>query len=493
MIRISLVLIAIATSIQSIPADEPHKLDPLVRVVDLDVGESVTVELSSGAQAELRLVSLKEKRDPVREAVRRAAVTVEVNGETAQLVAATYNLPTTVGGVRIDCSVTKGYNSNTSRDWWGLEKDARLRLWPKDSPLLRPGTFKYPAQQRWFASDTQMANVPTFVNGGEDPNRNDVYYHSGLDIGGSEGLVQIVAATDGLVVSAGEQVLDGHNGDTPVAERYDVVYLLDARGWYYRYSHLKEIDSAIKPGRFLAMGEPIGILGKEGGSGGWSHLHFNISARQPSGKWGVQAGYAFLWEAYLREFEPNLIAVARPHHFVRVGDTATLDATKSYSAAGKVQSYEWQFGDGTTAEGPITQQTYPKPGTYSEVLKITDDAGNVDFDFAVVQVIDPEHLDQLPPTIHAAYYPTFGIQPGDDVTFKVRTFRTTEGHETWDFGDGSPEVRVQSDGNVRQHNPDGYAVTTHNFAKPGHYVVRVERTNDQGISAVAHLHVRVGE
>ena len=109
------------------------------------------------------------------------------------------------------------------------------------------------------------------------------------------------------------------------------------------------------------------------------------------------------------------------------------------------------------------------------MLKITDGAGQVDYDFAVVNVLDQEHPDQLPPSIHAAYSPTFGIKPGDPVTFLVRTFRTTDGKETWDFGDGSPKVEVQSDGNVVPLAKDGYARTVHRFEKPGHYLVRVER------------------
>ena len=35
--------------------------------------------------------------------------------------------------------------------------------------------------------------------------------------------------------------------DTPVSPRYDVVYVLDDRGWYYRYSHLHTISAS--PGR----------------------------------------------------------------------------------------------------------------------------------------------------------------------------------------------------------------------------------------------------
>ena len=106
-------------------------------------------------------------------------------------------------------------------------------------------------------------------------------------------------------------------------------------------------------------------------------------------------------------------------------------------------------------------------------------------------MLDRSHPDQVPPTIHAAYAPTFAIKPGDPLTFKVRTFRSTDGRETWDFGDGSPSVQVQSDGNVDQHAKDGYAVTTHRYDKPGAYLVRLERTDGRGGKATARLVVSV--
>jgi hypothetical protein len=151
------------------------------------------------------------------------------------------------------------------------------------------------------------------------------------------------------------------------------------------------------------------------------------------------------------------------------------------------------LGDGRTAAGPLAECRYDRPGSYREVLKVTDAEGRVDYDFAVVQVIDPAEPEKLPPTIHASYAPTFGVRPGDPVTFKVRTFRTAAGSETWDFGDGSPPVAVRSDGNAKPHAPDGYATAVHRYARPGHYLVRVERTGHTGAKAVGHLHVGVEE
>ncbi len=350
----------------------------------------------------------------------------------------------------------------------------------------------YPVKQRWFASLTQMCNEPTYVDGCEQPSRKSIYYHNGLDIGGCEGLTEVVAATDALVVSAGLDVLPQHREGTPVRSRYDVVYLLDSRGWYYRYSHLREIDETVKPGRLLKMGDRIGLLGKEGGSGGWSHLHFGISARQPSGRWGEQEGYAFLWQAYLQQYEPKVIAVARPHQLVAAGEQLTLDGSKSWSVTGQITKYQWLFDDGTTAEGATVTRKYSKPGCYSELLQVTDAEGNVGFDFGIVQVLDGDRLDRLPPMIHPTYWPTQGLRAGDPITFKVRTFGTTDGAEVWDFGDDSEKVQVRSDGNVNKLDPDGYAVTGHSYASPGDYIVRVQRSDRHGVSGVGHLHIHIG-
>ena len=479
-------LMDLATSAIAEPP-EPT-LQPLVRVVDLDRGESTLVVLTDGTKALVKLIDVQESRDPIRDAVRRARVTVEVNGQMTTLEAANYQLPVTLAGVQIDCTITKGYYSNTNQDPWGLDKSARLRLWPAGSPWMAPGTFVSPVKQRWFASGTQFSNEPTFVDGGETPSSKKIYYHNDLDFGGCEALVEVVAAVDARVVSAAEKVLPGSE-NTPVRPRYDVVYLLDDRGWYYRNSHLHTID--VKPGDRVKMGQRIGLLGKEGASGGWSHLHFGIVSRQPSGKWGTQEAYAFAWEAYLREQKPAVLAIARPHQLIFNGDTVTLDGAKSWAADGKPLRFDWTFTDGSTATGATVPRKYPSPGTYSEILKVTDANGHVGYDFADVQVINRADPENVPPTIQAAYAPSLNLKAGQVATFKVRTFRTTHGEERWDFGDGSPTVTVKSDGAVKKLAKDGFAITEHRFAKPGNYLVRVERSNERGEPAITHLWVPV--
>ncbi|MCD6393432.1 MAG: metalloendopeptidase, partial [Planctomycetes bacterium] len=247
---ISVVFVFLLVTCPLLQAKIPEPtIEPLVRVVDLDVGQTQEATLDNGQKVSVTLLDLKEKRDSVRNAVRKAQVKVRVNGEIVSMVSSTYHLPLTVGDVQIDCSVTKGYLAKSSKsNAWGLLKDARIRLWPADSPLIRPGTFAYPAGIKWFSSDTQMANVPCYVDGGELPSNKNIYYHYGLDFGGSEGMVDVLAATDGLVVSAAGHTLEGYE-DTPVSPRYDVVYVLDARGWFYRYSHMQMIATPVYPGK----------------------------------------------------------------------------------------------------------------------------------------------------------------------------------------------------------------------------------------------------
>jgi len=479
-----LALVSIASADAPLPA-----VEPIVRVVDLNLGETREVTLAGGAKATVKLLELSETRDPLRDAVRKARVRVEVNGREAWLTSANYELPKTVGPVQIDCPITKGYLANSSNQVWALEKDVRLRLWPAGSPWMAI-PMVVPARQRWFASSTQMANEPVFVDAGERPQNRRIYYHYGLDFGGCEGKIEVVAATDGKVVSARTERLPGHE-DSPAKPRYDVVYVLDNQGWYYRYSHLASIDESIRPGVAVKAGQRLGLLGKEGGSGGWSHLHFDIFCRMPNGQWGCQEAYAFAWEAYVKQVQPKLIAVARPHHVAWAGDKVLLDATRSWAASGKIARCEWTLLDGTTAEGAQVERVYREPGYYSEVLKVTDDAGNVDYDFAIVHVHDRRHPEQFPPSVHVVYAPTFDLKPGDEITFKARTFATTDGEETWDFGDGSPVQKTRSDGNVKPLAKDGYAVLTHRYAKPGYYLVRVERTDRLGHRAVGHVDVEI--
>ena len=142
--------------------ETPRPVGPLLRAVDLNVGESQEVGLSNGATATVRLLELEERTDDVNGAIREARVRLDVDGREVELTSATYHLPVTSGDVQLDCPITRGYLGKGRANDWALDKDARIRLWPRGSPWIDPETFVYPARQRWFASLTQMANEPVY-------------------------------------------------------------------------------------------------------------------------------------------------------------------------------------------------------------------------------------------------------------------------------------------------------------------------------------------
>jgi murein DD-endopeptidase MepM/ murein hydrolase activator NlpD len=469
----------------------PKPKESIRKVADLSVGETAEVALSNGQTVRVQLLDIAETADALRGAVVQAKVRVRIGDQEAWLASGNYALPVTVGTVQVDCPITKNLLRNSGGNPWALEKDARLRFWPAGWPWIEPGSYGYPARQRWFASMTQMANEPCYVDVSPTLKREGIYYHDQLDIGGAEGLIEVVAATDGVVVVRGEQAREDIV-DFGYQRRYDRVAVLDERGWLHAYSHLKQIAENVVVGERIHQGDPIGRLGKEGSSGGWSHLHYGIFARQPSGKWGTEAGYAYLVEAYRRACDPAVMAVARPHQLCAPGDRVTLDGSRSWTRDG-TRTYRWTLSDGTTAEGAQVERTYTKPGIYSEILRVTDGSGHEDYDFAVVQVYDAAQ-GKMPPGIHATYAPALTIEPGDPVTFLVRVFNAADGTAVWDFGDGSGPVTVRCNPVKPEGSDalaaDGYVSTVHRYAKPGHYLVRVEHAEGDA-KATARLHVLV--
>jgi len=464
-------------------------------ITELNVGDSKEIELINGERVILELLDIDIIRDNPRNAIRAAYVKIAVNGEVITIGSGNYNLPVTVGNIKIDCPVLKEHTvSNYYRHGDGLQGDARFRLWPKDSPYIQPGTFSYPLKQVWFAGRMQSQNELAGLGWAENLQSTNIGYHPTHDFGGAEGMDEIIAATDGVVVSSKNEVLEGYE-DLPGDVRPDVIWIVDNRGWYYRYSHLDSIEPEIIPGARIGIGQPLGFMGKQGGSGGWVHLHFGVHYKNPgTSAWEVEDAYPYLWEAYVSKYDPSLVAVARPRLLAWTGEEITLDGSKSVSLKGEIVSCEWTFTDGTKAKGAVRKRKYDKAGEYSEILKVTDSKGNVDYDFMYVQVYDKADPEKQVPAIHPVYHPSLNIKPGDPVTFLVRTFGSNTGEEIWDFGDGSEKVVVNSGVVHRESQNEGeYAKTVHSFSRPGHYVVRVERTNEYGFTAVGHLHVVVNE
>jgi PKD repeat protein len=152
------------------------------------------------------------------------------------------------------------------------------------------------------------------------------------------------------------------------------------------------------------------------------------------------------------------------------GVPLTFDASASIGGAASdpIVFWRWDFGDGTTLEGPALEQVehaFPDDGLHLVVVEVEDADGSVARRDAVVRV------ENAPPTAARIELSADVVEVGREATVRVfaddvpaDSFRVT-----WTFGDGG--------------RAEGPTEVTHTWAAPGRY--RVVATVDDGDGGVA--------
>jgi lysophospholipase L1-like esterase len=146
-------------------------------------------------------------------------------------------------------------------------------------------------------------------------------------------------------------------------------------------------------------------------------------------------------------------------------------AGSSVADGGAVASYRWDFGDRSTANGPVPSHVYDQSGAYKIRLEVTAANGAVDTATATVRVTNE-------PPVAAVDAPAEGVA-GEPVAF-ASTSRDSNGSVAewaWDFGDGS--------------EPGTGARAEHTFRRPGTYEVRLQVADDEGEEASVAVPVRI--
>ncbi len=161
------------------------------------------------------------------------------------------------------------------------------------------------------------------------------------------------------------------------------------------------------------------------------------------------------------------LAVAGLPSLVCSGDAIEFDGTKSADPDGKITKYAWDFGDGTTAEGPKASHAFAKPGSYKVKLTVTDDTPS----------ICSSHTDTVEVTVNA---PPVAVAGPD--------------REVW-IGGANDAVLLDATGS---RHPDGRALSfawqigdsdaklgervRHTLASPGEYPVTLTVSDPTGLS-----------
>jgi len=120
----------------------------------------------------------------------------------------------------------------------------------------------------------------------------------------------------------------------------------------------------------------------------------------------------------------------------------------------------WNFGDDTTANGQATTKSWSEPGRYRVTLRATNDAGT-NRNGVTITVVAP-----VDPPVASFDASTVFIEPGQRIDFQDTSSNSPTSWD-WDFGDSGTSS-----------NP----TTSHEWAKPGTYTVRLTVRNEGGTS-----------
>lgn len=164
---------------------------------------------------------------------------------------------------------------------------------------------------------------------------------------------------------------------------------------------------------------------------------------------------------------------------VSTGDTVDFDGSGSADPDGSIASYEWDFGDGTTATGATASHSYSSGGVYDVTLTVTDGKGATGT--ATVSITADE--------------------PGNDapsVDIQASATSITEG-DTVDFdGSGSSDV----DGSISSYEWDftndgttdtSGAQVSHTYDTPGTFDAKLTVVDNDGGVSSATVTIDVGE
>jgi PKD repeat protein len=153
-------------------------------------------------------------------------------------------------------------------------------------------------------------------------------------------------------------------------------------------------------------------------------------------------------------------------------EKVNFDASGSSDPDGTVVSYDWDFGDGTTASGESVTHSYSSSGEYTVELTVTDDDGGTDTVTRVVSVNEAptasfEYSPQSPSTSETV---NFDASDSSDPDGNIQSY-------SWSFGDGTTA---------------GGVTESHSYTSSDEYAVTLTVTDDEGAVDTATQTVSVG-
>lgn len=157
---------------------------------------------------------------------------------------------------------------------------------------------------------------------------------------------------------------------------------------------------------------------------------------------------------------PTVSSIDTPDE-VEAGETGTFEATVGNEEdADKPLTYSWEYGDGSTDSGLLTNHSYSSAGEYTVKFRASNEGG-ADSASATVTVVRPPKPAQVT-SVNANPNP---VDAGNRVSFSSNVQGDSPISYSWSFGDGS-----RGSGSSPSHT----------FERAGQYTVELEASNDVG-------------
>ena len=193
-----------------------------------------------------------------------------------------------------------------------------------------------------------------------------------------------------------------------------------------------------------------------------------------------------------------VVEIASGQRVVELGTSIQFDASASSDEDGTVESYIWDFGDGSTSTNKQEIHKYIYPGEYIISLSVTDDkgaVGNNDRTLTYITVLHPEVTESSSSPPHAIITSVSSvITPGATLDFSGKGSWSWSGGApsssaivswSWDFGDG----QKSTESNVSHKFGSSSALT--GTSSVGNYIVSLTVTNSNGLSDTVYRTIRV--
>ena len=144
-----------------------------------------------------------------------------------------------------------------------------------------------------------------------------------------------------------------------------------------------------------------------------------------------------------------------------------VDGRASADADGRIASYAWTFGDGSTAVGAEARHAYAAAGTYPVTLTVTDDEGLTGVSTTSVTVAAAPPVNQAPTASFTSRVTDLSVAvdgtASADADGRIASY-------AWQFGDGATATG---------------ATAAHAYAAAGTYQVRLTVTDGEGATATS--------